>query len=126
MSKSDASTRVNGSAFEDIFAAAVADEQTREVDARPSRRQAAIIGFDYGTHSTPVVYRRQGDDVAKVVMMEDQADGYPGFASPSLVSIKQGRVFFGARCLHEEGGTIAAGGMNGGRRWLGGEAPAAG
>ncbi len=64
------------------------------------------IGLDFGTHSTKVVVRVRGERKPRVLFLCDFAPDYPEFAAPSLVRLKDGRLFFGGRALTEDGGTL--------------------
>ena len=67
-----------------------------------------IIGFDFGTHSTKVVCRerkRSGID-ASIVAFDKPSPGYPSTASPSLVCIDQGRLYFGSEALARKSGKL--------------------
>lgn len=69
-----------------------------------SDRTTVVVGFDFGTYSTKVLFRKRNDDVARVLTLGDPVPGYPSFASPSLVSLEQGRLWFGGEALaHTQG-----------------------
>lgn len=65
----------------------------------PATQVAAIVGLDFGTFSTKTLLRQRGEDSAEVVQIEDPVDGYPAFASPSLVRLIQGRLYFGREAV---------------------------
>lgn len=54
------------------------------------------VGFDFGTHSSKVVYRKHGDKASYLLSLDSPCDGYPSFASPSLVCLDNGRLWFGS------------------------------
>jgi hypothetical protein len=67
-----------------------------------------LIGFDFGTHSTKVVCRertRTGTD-ASIVVFDKPSPGYPSTASPSLVCIDQGKLYFGSEALARKSGKL--------------------
>jgi hypothetical protein len=71
----------------------------------------AIVGFDFGTHSTKIVYRLRDEDPlnkARLLRIEDVAAAarniefaatYPSFAVPSRVCVSDGRIRFGSGTL---------------------------
>jgi hypothetical protein len=65
-----------------------------------------IIGLDYGTYSTKVVWRRHGDRAGQVMRLDDRIDPYPWFVAPSLVRISEGSAFFGAACFKKRSGDL--------------------
>ena len=62
------------------------------------------VGLDFGTHSTKVVVRSHGDQKAWVLFLDTPSPEYPNFSAPSVVCLKQGKLFFGQRALSEETG----------------------
>jgi len=64
------------------------------------------VGLDFGTYSTKVVVRRRGERGATLLTVETPVDGYPSFVSPSLVRVKDGRLWFGGQALFHAGGTL--------------------
>ncbi len=64
------------------------------------------MGFDYGTHSTKILVRRRGNDFAEVLCLEDPVEGYPWFASPSLVCVDDGHLYFGGAALRRTSGVL--------------------
>lgn len=73
--------------------------------ARPNHKPVTI-GFDFGTHSTKILVRQRGEQKAQVLRIDDATDGYPWFASPSLVRIADDSLFFGNSALQDRGGTL--------------------
>lgn len=71
-----------------------------------NNRKTLIIGFDFGTHSTKVVVRERGIPDGRIAHFDEVANGYPLFASPSLVRQVDDRLFFGTKALHVRGGTL--------------------
>jgi len=71
--------------------------------APPSRAPrsdlAVVIGLDFGTYSTKVVLRRRGEQQGTVVRVEPPVEGYPTFASPSLVRVSDDAISFGGEAL---------------------------
>lgn len=62
------------------------------------------LGLDFGTHSTKVVLRvRNAPNKALVLFLDEPGSEHPGFAAPSLVRLRNGRLFFGQRALREHG-----------------------
>lgn len=67
-----------------------------------------LIGFDFGTHSTKVVCRerkRSGMD-ANIVVFDRPSPGYPLTASPSLVCVDRGKLYFGSEALTRKSGKV--------------------
>lgn len=93
---------------------AIVEEPTKQTasplsdDRRRSRgdRTIVIVGFDFGTHSTKVLYRKRNEDTAKVLSLGDSVSGYPGFATPSLVRLVDGVLWFGGAALTHTQGTL--------------------
>jgi hypothetical protein len=80
----------------------MASQQVR----RPlGNRKALIVGFDFGTHSTKVVLRERGKADGRIAQFDEAAEGYPPYASPSLVRYVGGRLYFGTEALRLRGGT---------------------
>lgn len=69
-------------------------------------RSTVIVGLDFGTHSTKVVVRTRGDKNARIITIDDSTQGYPWFASPSLVRLSRGRLTFGRDALDERRGGV--------------------
>lgn len=65
------------------------------------------IGLDYGTFSTKVIVRSRGEPKGKVLLLDEKpTEGYPSFATPSAVRVRQDRIYFGGRAVSEQGGTF--------------------
>lgn len=80
---------------------------TAELNRRPrGNRQTLIIGFDFGTHSTKVVFRERGREDGQIAQFDEPADGYPSFASPSVVRHVRGRLYFGTEALIDSDGQL--------------------
>lgn len=73
---------------------------------RQSEKARVIVGCDYGTHSTKVLYRRRGEGRVRLAQIGTPCEGYPECASPSVIRIKDDRITFGKQ---------AVGGRNGER-----------
>jgi hypothetical protein len=69
-------------------------------------KRTLIIGFDFGTHSTKVVFRERGRADGHIVEFDDFATGYHRFVSPSLVRDVNGHLFFGCQALRQSGGHL--------------------
>lgn len=69
-------------------------------------RKTVIIGFDFGTHSTKVVFRVRGRPEGRIAKFDTPAPGYPVLASPSLVRYLNGQLFFGTQALRQSGGQL--------------------
>lgn len=69
-------------------------------------RQTLIIGFDFGTHSTKVVVRERGQPGGSIAHFDQDAEGYPRHASPSLVRCVDARFYFGTEALKRHGGKL--------------------
>jgi len=65
-----------------------------------------IIGFDFGTHSTKVVVRERGQPGGSIAHFDEDAEGYPLHASPSLVRCVNDRLYFGTEALTRHGGKL--------------------
>jgi hypothetical protein len=76
---------------------------------RPSRARSArtpvVVGFDFGTHSTKVLVRKRNEETARVLTIDEPAQGYPSFASPSVVRIAKERLWFGSSTFASKDGT---------------------
>ena len=79
---------------------------TAKRDRRGTEQVTVIVGLDFGTHSTKVLMRPRGEELAGVVQIESPTQGYPWFASPSLVRLADGRLHFGGEALQRNGGTL--------------------
>lgn len=55
-----------------------------------------IVGFDFGTHSTKILYRKRHEETARVLVIDEAVPGYPAFASPALVRLDRGLLWFGS------------------------------
>ena len=69
-------------------------------------RKTVIIGFDFGTHSTKVVFRERGKADGHIARFDEAAKGYPFRASPSLVRCVDDRLYFGTEALSTSGGVL--------------------
>jgi hypothetical protein len=67
-----------------------------------------VVGFDFGTHSTKVIYRYPKHDttVSRVLCFDKLIPGYPSFASPSLIRLSDGCLWFGSEALRKGGGHL--------------------
>ena len=65
------------------------------------RKRNFIIGIDFGTNSTKVIYQIDGlpSKNAFVFCFNEEIDGTPYCAIPSAVSIYEGRVYFGKKAI---------------------------
>jgi len=76
---------------------------TRRAASTAQRRQSekarVIVGCDYGTHSTKVLYRRRGEERIRLAQIGKPCKGYPECASPSLIRIKDDRITFGRQAV---------------------------
>lgn len=77
-----------------------------DVHRARSNRTVVIVGFDFGTHSTKVLYRRRNEETSRLLSLAASAPGYPTFACPSLVRLDEGRLWFGAEALNHKSGTL--------------------
>lgn len=76
-------------------------------DPAAPRSIRVIVGLDYGTHSTKMLLRRRGEGLATVVTVDDPVEGYPPFASPSLVRVgDDGTLTFGGSAARGSGGHL--------------------
>jgi peptidoglycan hydrolase CwlO-like protein len=72
-----------------------------------SNSSRLIVGLDFGTHSTKVVFRGEGSpDAAWVVQFDDPTTSYPSFAAPTLVRMDDGKMFFGSRAVSVRQGQL--------------------
>ena len=81
----------------------------REHSRSPRPQQPFIVGLDFGTHSTKIVVRERGEraaNQARVIQVDPSTEGYPWFASPSLVCIENGKAYFGREAWLRKGGTL--------------------
>ena len=69
-------------------------------------RKTVVIGFDFGTHSTKVVFRERGKADGHIACFDEAAQGYPSQVSPSLVRCADDRLFFGTEALRTSGGEL--------------------
>ena len=66
-----------------------------------------IIGLDFGTSSTKILVRNRGEQKASIVHIDEAVEGYPWFASPSLVRLsEEKKLFFGKRASEYPNGTL--------------------
>lgn len=65
-----------------------------------------VIGFDFGTHSTKVVYRVRGERMGRIIQLDVPISGYPSAAAPSLVRCVDGKLFFGTDAKLGFGGNL--------------------
>lgn len=79
---------------------------TKSGTRRRSARKPVIIALDFGTHSTKILLRRRDEQKARIVAIDEPVDCYPWFASPSLVRLKDGHLYFGRTAVAENGGTL--------------------
>ena len=66
---------------------------------RQSEKARVIVGCDYGTHSTKVLYRRRGEERIRLAQIGTPCEGYPECASPSVIRIKDDRITFGKQAV---------------------------
>ncbi len=78
----------------------------RSVRRLRGNRKTIIIGFDFGTHSTKVVVRERGRADGHIARFDESSEGYPCYASPSLVRSVENRLFFGTEALRTSGGKL--------------------
>lgn len=64
------------------------------------------VGFDFGTHSTKVLYRKHGETISRVLSLDEPCPDYPVFGSPSLVRLDDGRLWFGSEAVQRSGGHL--------------------
>ncbi len=69
-------------------------------------RKTVVIGFDFGTHSTKVVFRERGKRDGFIALFDEEAEGYPFLSSPSLVRCSGDCLFFGTEALLTSGGQL--------------------
>ena len=81
-------------------------ESLTESNPPQSRGRTIIIGLDFGTHSTKTLVHWRGDKKATIVQIDNPAEDYPWFASPSLVRLSEGKLFFGKCALEHTDGTL--------------------
>lgn len=70
-------------------------------------RLRLTVGLDYGTHSVKCVLRSRDDDKGKLINFgrSRKAGRYPWFVDPSVISVSDGRLFFGREALAIESST---------------------
>jgi len=89
---------------------AEAERQQSKPEPRvaPIRRRGVtiIVGLDFGTSSTKVLYRRRGEGEATILLPDRPAEGYPNFVTPSLVRLADRRLHFGADALRSTQGQL--------------------
>lgn len=76
------------------------------IRAPRGNRKPVIVGFDFGTHSTKVVFRLRGGADGRIAQFDKPASGYPILASPSVVRFLNGQLFFGTQALRQSGGQL--------------------
>jgi len=64
------------------------------------------IGLDYGTFSTKIMVRKRNSETAEILAVDMPAEGYPWFASPSIVRIVDEKIYFGSEARKMKGGKI--------------------
>jgi hypothetical protein len=67
--------------------------------ASPTQSIAVTVGFDFGTYATKVLIRRRGNLVAEAIRIDQTHSDYPPCCCPSVVGIKNDRLYFGATAL---------------------------
>jgi septal ring factor EnvC (AmiA/AmiB activator) len=72
----------------------------------PTWAEYVTIGLDFGTHSTKVVARNRNDQDAWVLRLDKSVTGYASFATPTLVRLVDGKLFFGANAAQMHGGQL--------------------
>lgn len=89
---------------------------TQQSGKRGGRRQKAqpaaviIVGCDFGTHSTKVLYQRRSRGVGEQAIYRPEiakpCRNYPTCAVPSAVRLVDGRLLFGADAIQGKGGEL--------------------
>ena len=77
--------------------------------ATPRGRGAATritVGFDFGTHSTKVLFRKHGASDWRILRLGEPCRGYPTFGCPSLVRLVGGCLWFGGEALRSDEGIL--------------------
>jgi hypothetical protein len=65
------------------------------------------VGFDFGTHSTKVLWRKHGTSISHILRLDSPCQGFPAFASPSLVRLDNDhRLWFGSHALGRNDGYL--------------------
>lgn len=75
-------------------------------DHARGNRKTLVVGFDFGTHSSKVVCRERGRRHGRIMQFDQQADGYPLFASPSVIRQVRNKLYFGSQAFKTSGGTL--------------------
>jgi hypothetical protein len=83
-----------------------AADETLPPPVRGSAPKAITVGLDFGTHSTKILLRLRNAEKAQLLRIDKPREDYPWFASPSLVRVVDGRVYFGSRALEASGGRL--------------------
>jgi hypothetical protein len=105
----DACTRVSPPQESGVVMSPAVKSNPSEVISRARRIDTTVLlGIDFGTHSTKVVCRerRPIGYEAQIVAFDEPAKGYPQCASPSLVSVDEGRLYFGTTALNRSSGKL--------------------
>jgi hypothetical protein len=67
-------------------------------------RRRSTIGLDYGTHSTKVVHRVQGESLGRILAFDRHCEKYPINAAPSVIREVDGLLYFGTLAVELGGG----------------------
>ena len=81
------------------------DRSARQVQPRRQQRTVVVVGCDFGTHSTKVLFQRRGEDRIRLAKVCDSCAGYPACATPSLLRVVGERLYFGTRAALRRDGT---------------------
>jgi hypothetical protein len=73
-----------------------ASEPKKSSPAGKPLRKQIVIGLDFGTSGTKAVVRDLATNTAELFDWEHRLSDFPSFVLPSSVSIRQGKMFFGA------------------------------
>lgn len=107
--RNESSSSVSLSKDSSVAMTAAVKSKSSEAISRVRRIDTTVlIGFDFGTHSTKVVCRERkpiGYE-AQVIAFDESMNGYPQFASPSLVCLDEGRLYFGSAALKRSSGKL--------------------
>lgn len=64
------------------------------------------VGFDFGTHSSKVIYRKHGETASRLLCFDIPSTDYPSFVSPSLVRLDDNRLWFGSAANNRVDGLL--------------------
>lgn len=88
--------------------AAIQVRNDKPSSLRRQQRPVVVVGCDFGTHSTKVLYQRRGDEKLHLATTADPCPGYPACATPSVLRVTGNRLHFGREAVLQPDGELLA------------------